>query len=79
MVLKKMEGLIALMYLLRRHRRLRARDIGQELGVSEQTVYRDIAALNEAFQDYLRIVFIGEEEEVLAPHMRNARSNPSDC
>lgn len=56
----KVERLIALIYLLRRRRNLRARDIAEELGVSERTVYRDLASLNEAFQGWVRIIFRDE-------------------
>jgi len=55
----KFERCVALLYLLRRNPQgLRAREIAAELGTTERTVYRDIASLNEAFDGWLRIVFI---------------------
>ena len=54
--MKKVERLIALLYLLKRRRGLHIKDIARELGTTERTVYRDIASLNEAFQDYVQII-----------------------
>jgi predicted DNA-binding transcriptional regulator YafY len=55
--MKKVERLIALMYLIKRHKGLRTREIAHELGTTERTVYRDIASLNEAFRDYVQIIY----------------------
>ena len=56
--MKKVERLIALLYLLKRRQQgLRTREIAEELGITERTVYRDIASLNEAFKDYVQIIY----------------------
>ncbi|MGE3728894.1 MAG: helix-turn-helix transcriptional regulator [Candidatus Sericytochromatia bacterium] len=55
--MKKVERLIALMYLIKRRKGLRTREIAHELGTTERTVYRDIASLNEAFRDYVQIIY----------------------
>lgn len=72
--MKKVERLIALMYLIKRHRGLRTREIAHELGTTERTVYRDIASLNEAFRDYVQIIYTEEgyylDRTIYAPPLR---------
>jgi len=52
--------MIALLHLLRGRRKRRARDLAEELGVSERTIYRDLADLGEALRGALYVDFDGE-------------------
>lgn len=72
--MKKVERLIALLYLLKRRHGMRTKDIARELGTTERTVYRDIVSLNEAFQDYVQIIYTHEgyklDRTIYAPPLR---------
>jgi predicted DNA-binding transcriptional regulator YafY len=58
--MKKAQRMIALVHLLRGRRKWRARDLAEELGVSERTIYRDLADLGEAMRGALYVDFDGE-------------------
>jgi predicted DNA-binding transcriptional regulator YafY len=58
--MKKAQRMIALLHLLRGRRKRRARDLAEELGVSERTIYRDLADLGEALRGALYVDFDGE-------------------
>jgi predicted DNA-binding transcriptional regulator YafY len=72
--MKKVERLIALLYLIKRRHGLRTREIATELGTTERTVYRDIASLNEAFRDYVQIIYTENgyylDRTIYAPPLR---------
>jgi predicted DNA-binding transcriptional regulator YafY len=56
--MKKFERILALIYLLKRHREgLGIAAIANELGVTERTVYRDLAALPEIYQGFFYVEY----------------------
>jgi len=45
--MNRVDRLFGILLRLQRHRRVRAQDLARHFEVSERTIYRDIAALNE--------------------------------